>query len=82
MLGRCLTGVAIRVLEPVQVVLEGAIVFCQQALDQRVLSATPTLQPAARIGLRQRPAHDRQALLQHGPVGQHQHRHGAFGRGG
>ena len=52
MLRRGPTGVAIWVLEAIQVVLERAIVFRQQALDQCLLSAAPALQPAARICLR------------------------------
>ena len=75
----CTHGVAVtlRVFVTVQVVLEVGITNGPQRLICWRLRPRP---PALCVAcLRKSPAHDVQALLQHLAIGQHQHRHRAFG---
>jgi hypothetical protein len=66
--------VAAGIFGTVEVVLERAVID----RDQRRIVAC---QPALGIALRQRPAHDGKAFVDHGAVCQPQHRHSRLGRG-
>ena len=54
--------------------LEGPVVLGDQGCGVSPIG----LQPAERIGLLERPAHDLEALLEHHPIGLHEHRNGAL----
>ena len=68
-------GVAIGVLEPIEMVLERPVVFSDQGLG------ITGLQKLAGIRLVQGPRDHGTAFVDHCSIAQHQHRHGAFGRG-
>ena len=76
-----LARVAIGVFETIEVVLEGAVVCGDQRLHRRHVGRPPAPQPAVGIAARQSPVHDSQALVEHPPIGQNQHRHRALGGG-
>jgi len=67
-------AVAVGVLEAIQVPFKGPVVLGDQGCGCSPIG----LQPAERIGLLERPAHDLEALLEHRPIGLHEHGHGAL----
>jgi len=73
-------AVAFGVFAAVQGLFEEAVIARNQRhhLVERALRGS---EPAVRVIGAQRVQHDLQALLQHFAILQHQHRHGAFGRG-
>ena len=74
MLISAFTGVAVGVLEPIQMVFKHLIVLGDQSW-----SIIPEEQPAG-IGLGQGPAHHRFAFVDHRAIGQHHDRHRSLGR--
>ena len=76
MFSAIVTAVAIRVAEPIQVMLEGAIVLLQQREGLRLIGP---FEPAIRVTLSQGPAHQLQAFVDHHAITCHQHRHRALG---
>ena len=67
-------AIAIGVLEAIQVPLEGPVVPGDQGCGFSPIG----LQPAKRISLLKRPAHDFETLFEHRPIGLHEHGHGAL----
>ena len=66
--------VAVWVLVPVEVVLEGGVV----AFDQRHLHGLVTRQPRMGLGAPEGPVHDVEALIDDVAIGQDQYGHGAL----